>query len=228
MSKSLCIIPARGGSKRFPGKNTALLNGKPLVAYAIDVAKESGVFDTVCVTSDDPAVLTIARERGVDIVHDRPADLATDTAQLRTVCLRLLEELAAEGKSYDSFALLVPVSPLRTAAQIRAAAKLLQSSDADTVLSVTAHIHPPQRALCIRKGHIEPFSPDDVVKRAQELETLYYHDGTVMFCKTKQFLESGEFYATNIVPYEIPAGTSVNIDDPSELAWAEFLSKRFS
>ncbi len=228
MSKTLCIIPARGGSKRFPGKNVALLNGKPLLAYAIEVAKASGVFDAVCVSSDDPRTLTIAREYGADIIHDRPADLATDAVQLKTLCKHLLEELSLKGTPYDTFALLIPVSPLRTAEDIRKAYALLQSSDAHTVMSVMRYSHPVQLAVCIRDGYLKPFFGSEHLKPAQKLEPLYRHDGTVIFCKTDAFLREGDFYGSKVIPYVVPPERSVNIDEPMDLQWAEFLLSRSS
>ncbi len=224
MSKPLCIIPARGGSKRFPGKNTVLFDGKPLITHAIEVAKASGVFSAILVTSDDPEALKIARDNEVDIVHERSADLASDTAQLKTVCLSLLKEYP----DYDAFALLIPVSPLRTAEDIQKAYALLQSGDVNTVFSVKQHLHPPQLAVAIQDGYLKPFFESDNLKTAQQLENLYHHDGTVIFCKRESFLEEGEFYGSKVVPYEVPVERSVNIDEPIDLEWAEFLHGRQS
>ena len=222
MSKPLCIIPARGGSKRFPGKNTALFNGKPLVTHAIEVAKESGVFSAICVTSDDPEVINIAKEHGVDSIHERPADLASDTAQLKTVCFTLLQE----NPTYDCFALLIPVSPLRTAEDIKNAYKLLQSDDVNTVFSIVSHAHPPQTAVCINNGYLELFFGHENLKTTQQLTPLYHHNGTIIFCKTASFIEEKEFYGSKVVPYKMTADKSVNIDEPIDLEWAEFLLSR--
>lgn len=224
--KTLCIIPARGGSKRFPKKNTALLAGKPLITYAIETAKESGIFEDICVSSDDPDVLKIAREHNVDIVHERPGDLAGDTVQLKTLIKHLLEEFKNEGKQYDAFALLIPVSPLRSAEDIRKAFELLQSEDTNTVMSVERYSHPPQRAQCIRDGYLEPYFGSEHMKPAQQLEPLYRHDGTVVFCKVASFLQEGEFHGSRATPYEVPSDRTVNIDEPIDLQWAEFLMSR--
>ncbi|MBM3231744.1 acylneuraminate cytidylyltransferase family protein, partial [Candidatus Peregrinibacteria bacterium] len=195
MSKSLAIIPARGGSKRFPGKNTALFRGKPLVEHAIDVARESGVFAAICVSSDDPQVLSIAKSKQVDIIHERPADLATDTAQLKTVCQTVLEG----NPGYDSFGLLIPVSPLRTPEDIRKAHALLQSKDVNTVLSVVRYTHSPLRSFCLRDGYMHTFFGKEFMKPDQQLTPLYWHDGTVVFCKTNSFLKENDFCGTGTV-----------------------------
>ena len=226
MSKTLCIIPARGGSKRFPGKNTAIFNGKPLVTHAIEVGQACGIFDKVCVSSDDGAVLSIAREHAVEFVHERPENLAGDTVPLKALCLHLLQECASKGDDYDTFALLIPVSPFRTADDITAAHDLLQPEDVDTVMSVVRYAYPPQVAQCIRDGFLQPFYGIENMKRSQDLEPLYHHDGTIIFCKTAPFLERKEFYGPRMVPYEIAAGRTVNIDEPLDLAWAEFLLTR--
>lgn len=221
--KPLCIIPARKGSKRFPGKNTMLFRGKPLVQHAIDVAKESGVFSAICVTSDDPAVLEIARENGVDIIHERPAELSGDKVQLMAVCKAILEEYP----DYDCFALLIPVAPLRTAQDIRNAYDLLQPDDTNTVFSIVKHSHPPQLSVCINNaGYLEPFFDKNNLKQSQQLTPLYHHNGTVIFCKRESFLREMDFYGSNVVPYEVPPERSVNIDEPIDMAWAEFLYER--
>ena len=105
--KPLAIIPARGGSKRFPRKNVAILAGKPLIAYAIETAQESEIFDLVCVSSEDDEILSIAEKWGAQRVLKRPAELAKDHASLKEVCVHLLEDFAMQGRKYLEFGLLL-------------------------------------------------------------------------------------------------------------------------
>jgi len=119
--KPLAIIPARGGSKRFPRKNIAILAGKPLIAYAIEAARDSRIFDLVCVSSEDDEILEIAAEWGAQAVLKRPAELADDRTSLKEVCAYLLESFSLQGRKYQEFGLLLVTSPLRTSANLREA-----------------------------------------------------------------------------------------------------------
>lgn len=222
----LCIIPARGGSKRFPGKNVALLNGKPLIAYAIEVARESGVFEAVCVSSDDPEILDIASRWEADCAVSRPRHLASDTVQVKDVCAHVLRTFADAGTAYATFGLLLPTSPLRTAEDIVRAYDLLVSHEANFVLSLVPFSHPVQRAVWVPGQYVEPYFGIEHMQPTQALDTTYRHDGTVIFARTSAFFEQMEFYGTKAVPYFVPEERSVDIDHPIDLDWAEFLLGR--
>jgi CMP-N-acetylneuraminic acid synthetase len=225
--KPLCIIPARGGSKRLPGKNLALLAGKPLLVYAIEAAAQSGVFDRVCVTSDDDAVLEQARKSGADLALRRPPELATDSAQVRHVCKHLLEELAAQGCAYSEFGVLLTTNPLRTAQDIRSAYELF-TPEAHFVMSLVPFSHPPLRAVWAPEGFVVPYFGTQNMKPTQQLPALYRHDGSIILARTNVFLSLGEFYGSRVVPYYIPPERSVDIDSSLDLEWAEFLLSRLA
>ena len=222
--KPLCIIPARGGSKRFPRKNIALLNGKPILSYVIAAARESEVFDSVCVSSDDAEILKIAKESGADRLLERPPELALDTARVPHVCTSVLKTLAAEGHSYDAFAVMLPTSPLCTGEDVRAAYNIFTQGKANYVPSVIEYDEPPQAALSIEGEYLQSFfTTDGLTKRSQDLKKLYYIDGSVLFARTDIFLKEGDFCGSKSVPYFIPPERSVDIDTPLDLLWAEFL-----
>ena len=224
--RPLCIIPARGGSKRLPRKNIALLVGKPLLAYAVEAALESDVFDQVCVSSEDDEILEVARVYGAHLAPKRPPDLATDAAQVRHVCAYLLEYFASQGRAYSEFAVLLVTSPFRTSQDIKAAYEIFKREDANYVMSLVPYSHPPQRAVWVPHGYVEPYFGLQYMKQAQLLDTLYRHDGSIIFAKSEAFLREREFYGTKVVPYFIPVERSVDIDNPLDLAWAEFLLSR--
>ena len=221
--KPLCIIPARGGTRRFPGKNIALLAGKPLLAYAIETALRSGVFSVVCVSSDDQKILETATSYGAQMVLKRPNDLSGDKTQVKDVCIQILETLESQGRLYREFAVLLVTNPLRTADDIKTAYETFTQHDTNYLMSVVPYSHPPQRAVWAPSGYLEPFFSISNMKPTQELETLYRHDGSFIFGKTEVFLKEKEFYGTNVIPYYIPIERSVDIDHPIDLAWAEFL-----
>lgn len=229
LTRGLCIIPARGGSRRFPRKNLARFRGTPLVGLAVAVAKASGVFQTVCVSSDDAEVLDVARAHGADRVLQRsPEDSAYDR-QVKDICVSVVEQLSAEGNVSDLFAVLLPTSPLRTAGDVAGAYRTLLESDADCCMTVVAWDHPPQRALRISDGRrLAPFFGPEYLKPAQALETLYRHDGTALVARTQPFLHVKGFYELPIVPYRVSADRGVDVDSPRDLAWAEFLATRLA
>ena len=217
----LAIIPARGGSKRFPRKNMALLRGRPLVAYAIEAARASGVFGKIAVSSDAHDILEAARAIGADDCLARPADLAGDSAQVKDVCRDVLVSYAASGQHYAAFAVLLPTSPLRTAEDIRAAHAIFVADQPDCVMSLVACHHPPQRAVRIREGQVEPYFGVQYMKQTQRLEPLYRHDGAVILADNiRKAIQAKD--AGRVMPYYIPRERSVDIDSPLDLAWAEF------
>lgn len=227
-NQPLCIIPARGGSKRLPHKNIALLAGKPLLAYTITAALASDIFDQVCVSSEDEQILEIAREHGVQLALKRPPELAKDTTQVKDVCAHLLRDFAAKGQRYAEFAVLLATNPLRTAKDVRAAYEIFKNEDANYLMSVVPYSHPPQRAIWIHEGYIKPYFGTQYMKQTQLLETLYRHDGAIFFAKSEAFLREQAQYGTRVIPYFIPPGRSVDIDEPLDLAWAEFLLSRLT
>ena len=224
--RPLCIIPARGGSKRLPRKNIALLAGKPLLVYAIEAALESGVFDQVCVSSEDDEILEVARAHGAQLAPKRPPELATDTTQVRHVCAYLLEYFAAQGRVFTEFGVVLTTNPFRTAQDIKAAYEIFKHENANYVMSLVPYSHPPQRAVWVPHRYVEPYFGLQYMKQAQLLDTLYRHDGSIIFAKSEAFLREREFYGTKVVPYFIPVERSVDIDNPLDLAWAEFLLSR--
>jgi CMP-N-acetylneuraminic acid synthetase len=226
-NRPLAIIPARGGSKRFRRKNLALLAGKPLLAYAIQAARESGVFDSVCVSSEDEEVLAVARSHGAHLVLTRPLELASDTVQVGQVCAYLLEYLASQGHIYPEFAVLLATSPLRTSQDIQAAYEIFQRREANYVMSLIPFSHPPQRAVWVPHAYVESYFGKEYLQQDhQSLHRLYRHDGSIIFARSEVFLKERDFYGTRVVPYFIPMERSVDIDSPLDLAWAEFLLSR--
>jgi len=224
--RPLCIIPARSGSKRLPRKNIALLAGKPLLAYAIEAALESDVFDKICVSSEDDEILEVARRCGAHLALKRPLELSTDTAQVKHVCAHLLENFAAKGLAYAEFAVLLATSPLRMSQDIKAAYEIFKREDANYVMSLVPYSHPPQRAVRLSNGYAKAYFGLQYMKQAQFIDTLYRHDGSIIFAKSEVFLKEKEFYGTKVVPYFIPVERSVDIDSALDLAWAEFLLSR--
>lgn len=223
IKKPLCIIPARGGSKRLPGKNIAQVAGKPLLAYAIKSSLDSGIFDCVCVSSDDNEILRVARESGADSALKRPAELSDDKAQVKNVCAFLIEQFIQKGRVYTEFAVVIPNNPLRSAQDIRDAYELFKIENANYLMSLVPFSHPPQRAVWAPKKYIRPYFDVKYMKQAQSLDKLYRHDGTIIIAKTKAFLREKDFYGSKVIPYFTPKERSLDIDTQLDLDWAEFI-----
>lgn len=221
----LAVIPARGGSKRLPGKNIKRLGGKPLIQWSIDAAFESGVFDRVCVSTDSEEIATVARQCGADVPFLRPEDLASDTSTTASALAHFIETLELrEACSIRYVCLLQPTSPLRTAGDIQNADKLLMAGDLDAVVSVCELEHPVQ--LCNRlgpEGSLKGFiSPKDN-RRSQDQEVYYRLNGAIYFCKTATAMKLDTLYSDKVESraYVMDQMRSVDIDTALDFAIVE-------
>ncbi len=228
MRGPLCIIPARGGSRRFCRKNIAKLGGRPLLSYAVEAALASGIFGLVCVSSEDEEILAVAKEYGAHVALRRPLALAGDSVMVKEVCVQVLEHFWAQGEEFEEFAVLLPTSPLRRVEDLRGAYEMLKDPEVHYVMSLVPYSHPPQRAVWAPGGFVEPYFGGQYMQRAQQLAPLYRHDGSFIFGKTKVFLREREFYGSRVAAYFVSKEWSVDIDSPLDLAWAEFLLRRRS
>lgn len=221
--KILGLIPARGGSKGVPRKNVAHLAGRPLISYTCEAARASRLLDRVIISTDNDEIARVALEHGVDAPFVRPASLAADDTPMMDVIRHAAAEMAQQEYVADAVALLQPTSPLRTSAHIDAAIELLQSSGADTVVSVMRVPHPfnPTSLMHMHGQFLVPNDPASALRR-QDKPTLYARNGPAILILTNRAIESGAPYATNVVGFEMSALDSIDIDTPEDLLFAEF------
>ncbi len=209
----LALIPARGGSKRFPRKNMALLGGKPLLAWTIEAALASGVAEKVLLSTDDPEMAEIGRAYGAEVPFLRPAHLATDQVRNYQVMEHAVSWLASEqGYTTDMLGLLQPTSPLRNAEDIRGALELALASGA-SVESVTPLGWPPHwlRRLDEAGALEDPgFSKE---------KALFRLNGAI-------YLRCEAAPSERTVGYVMPPERSADIDTSEDLAYAAFLLRR--
>lgn len=224
--RPLCIIPARGGSKRFPRKNIAELLGRPLIEYSIRAALDSGLYSSVVVTTEDAEIAEVSVRAGA-VVHMRPEGLATDTVRLPEVCLNIIEKYDASGDKPSVFSLLQPTCPLRTVEDIRSSYSLLTNGDANYVVSVSEYEDPPFWALHQAEGgYLEFYWGERYITARQNLPRLLYHNGSIIWARTAAFVREKEFMAgSRILAYMMPVERSVDIDHPYQLKMAECLLK---
>ncbi len=220
----LAVIPARGGSKRFPRKNLAMFDGTPLMVRTIECAQHAGVFDRVLVSTEDPEIELLAKRAGAD-VHHRSAHLAADAARLVDVCGALLDELAGQGERYPAFCLLLPTAPFREPRHIRESLALLGERRANVVMSVCEFPHVPFWAVTERRGFLRLFWGRRWLRSRPALPTLQRHNGVVLWARTDAFRRYRDFYCPRTAAYPMTLEESVDIDQPLDLEFAEFLRR---
>jgi N-acylneuraminate cytidylyltransferase len=184
--KALAVIPARGGSKRLPGKNIRDFAGKPMLAWSVETALESGLFDTVMVSTDSEEVAAVARAAGAAVPFPRSAKTADDHAILLDVMAEVVERYEADGQRFDRLCCLLPTAPLLRAATLKRAADLMDSGGFDTVFPVVAFSYPIQRAL--RRdatGRTAMREPEHYASRSQDLEPAF-HDAGQFYWMTRE------------------------------------------
>lgn len=223
-NKFLAIIPARSGSKGLQGKNIKNLNGKPMIAYSIEAAKNSKIFDDIIVSTDSQEYANISLEYGASVPFLRPEYLSSDTATTNDVVEYTIKELKKVGKEYDYFMILQPTSPLRTSEDIIEAVKLLIEKEANSVVSVCEAEHSPlymntlDESLCM-----SGFISKDIKTRRQELPKYYRLNGAIYICKIEYFLEHKYFYGEKSYAYVMDKKKSIDIDDEFDFILTDYL-----
>jgi len=184
MAKSVAIIPARGGSKRIPRKNIKEFFGKPLIAYSIQTALESNLFDKIIVTTDDEDIANIAKEYGADTPFIRPEELSDDFTGTGDVVKHALDYLKENGEEFDYVCTIYATAPLLQSKYLIEGLKKLQNSDAVNAFSSTSMPFPIQRTFKINENdRCEMFTPQYYMTRSQDLEEAYQDAGQFYWTK---------------------------------------------
>lgn len=222
--KTLVVIPARGGSKGIPHKNIKLLNGKPLICYSIDVAREFTTDDNICVTTDDDEIIKVVAEYGLKVPFKRPDYLATDTCGSNEVIQHAYQFYADKGVRYDAILLLQPTSPFRKVEFLKEAVALYDDS-IDMVTSVKLSSCNPyydgfeedaDGLLRISKG-------DGTIERRQDAPSVWQQNGSIYVINPKSLMEKGMAHFTKIRKYAMSELYSVDIDNPFDWKVAELV-----
>jgi len=225
--KSICFIPARGGSKGIPRKNIKLLNNKPLIAYTIESAISSNLFEYVIVSTDDEEIANISEKFGAKIPFLRPKELALDTTTTDDVLSHDIPLLLSLGYAFDIFVLRDCTAPFIDEYDLKGAIELLKNSNSDAVFaSIKAHPNPYFGMMEVNKnGFLIPSkSTEQEITRRQDTPIVYIVDG--MFAvKTDHFLKNKKLFSGNISPYEISKEHGHMIDFEYDFKVAELLLK---
>lgn len=219
--RKIAIITARGGSKRIPRKNIREFCGKPILAYSIEAARESELFDTVMVSTDDEEIADIAREYGAEVPFYRSEQTANDFATTNDVLLEVLEEYEKRGEHYDIGCCIYPTAPFVTAAKLREAMGQLVAGDADTLIPVVAFSYPPQRAMLVKEGRLVFEYPQYLDSRSQDLEPHYHDVGQFYLFRTGAFQRNRKLMVGDILPYVVSELEVQDIDNQTDWEIAE-------
>lgn len=217
----LALIPARGGSKRIPEKNTLPLAGKPLIAWTIEAAKKSKYLDRIIVSTDDKKIKKISEEYGVDVPFIRPNDLATDEAGSVDV---IKHAISAIGEKYTYIVLLQPTSPLRTVEDIDNAIEMLDGKT-KAVVSVCETRHSPLWCNTLPEdlSMADFLKPEITGKRSQDLPKYFRLNGALYIAETDYFYQNNSFFCKDTKAYIMPPERSIDVDENIDLAFAGFL-----
>ncbi len=219
---ALCIIPARGGSKRIPGKNIRLFRGRPIIAHPIEAALKSGCFAEVMVSTDDAAIAAVARECGATVPFLRSERNAGDFAGSEEVFHEVILRYRELGRSFSLACGLYPTAALVTADQLRRGReKLEMDAQLTAVLPLVRFPSPIQRALLLREGRVPMLHPEHYDSRSQDLEPAYHDAGQWYWMRVDRFLATKELMGPNCAGLEVSAMEAQDIDREEDWALAE-------
>lgn len=221
----LVVIPARGGSKDVPGKNIKVLNGKPLIQYTIDIARELFEDDDIIVSTDDHVIKNTVEQLGLNVPFLRPEELATDKSSTQEVLIHALNYSKSIGREYNTILLLQPTSPFRNVDQVREAIKLYKDSkDVDMVLSVKETKANPYYILREENnlGYLEPSKVGNFTRR-QDCPPVWEINGAIYVINVNSLLTSPINQFKKTKKYIMDEQTSHDIDTPFDWNFAEFL-----
>ncbi len=218
MSRNIAVITARGGSKRIPKKNIKEFCGKPILAYSIQAAIESQLFDEVMVSTDSKEIADIAIAYGASVPFMRSDETANDYATTNDVLREVFSEYEKRGQHFDIAVCIYPTAPFITAQKLRDAVKLMEDG-ADAVTPVVRFSFPPQRAFVVRDGRLQYQFPENALKRSQDLEPIYHDCGQFYALRVSNILENVKGIAST--PMIMPETEVQDIDTEEDWKIAE-------
>lgn len=222
---NVAIIPARGGSKRIPGKNIKLFCGKPMIAHSIISALDSGIIDEVIVSTDDEQIAQTASDFGATVPFMRPAELADDYTGTRPVMRHAVQALFDSGRDITHVACIYATAPLLPSSIIRKGFEMLVESNSDYVFTAAQFSFPIQRAIMqTPSGGVTPFDNVAIAKRSQDLPDAFHDAGQLYWGKADIWLDpSSAIFGENSQMIVLPSHRVQDIDTPEDWQRAELL-----
>ena len=222
---AIAIIPARGGSKRIPRKNIRPFAGKPMIAWSIEAALESGIFDAVVVSTDDEEIATVATSFGAQIPFRRPSELSDDHTPTMPVIAHAIRWWEENKSPLDYGCCIYATAPFIKPEFLREGlATLRKNPDGDFAFSVTTYAFPIFRALRIAEnGRLDMFWPENEMKRSQDLPEAWHDAGQFYWGRRNAFLGPHGFFSARSYPVVLPRYLVQDIDTPEDWERAEKL-----
>ena len=218
----LAIITARGGSKRIPKKNIKDFCGKPIIAYSIEAAMASGLFDEVMVSTDSVEIAGIAKQYGVAVPFMRSEKTSDDYATTADVLLEVLEKYKEMGKTFDYHCCIYPTAPFITAEKLKEAMDIMEKSNPIQVMPVVAFSYPPQRSYIVDETGKIAFKYKEYMRtRSQDLERWYHDAGQFYIYNTEQFCKTIGVISEQIMPIFVSELEVQDIDSEDDWKIAE-------
>lgn len=220
----VAIIPARGGSKRIPRKNIKKFAGKPIIAWAIEAAAESGLFDRIIVSTDDQEIAAVAAEHGAEVPFVRPTELADDHTGIVEVVQHAIKWMDKEAIPVEYVCCILATAPFLKAEFLSLGFEKLFESQASYAFAVTGYPFPIQRAIRINvEGRVAAMWPENITARSQDLEEAY-HDAGQFYWGTKRAFERGDVIFSNCsVAIRLPRFLVQDIDTSEDWKMAELM-----
>jgi pseudaminic acid cytidylyltransferase len=221
----ICVIPARGGSKRIPGKNIKLFLGKPIIAYSIEAALKAGIFDKVIVSTDSEKIASVARKYGAETPFVRPAQLSDDFSGTTEVIAHAITWLQSKGEKIDLVCCVYATAPFLASETIIKGMKIIEETNKKYSLTVAAFPSSIHRAFRVDNNQIDMFWPSNFNVRSQDLEEAYYDAGQMYCGKAEAFLENVPFYTNDSVPIILSSFLVQDVDTLGDWVMAELKYK---
>ena len=222
----IAVIPARGGSKRIPRKNIKDFCGKPMIAWSIEAALQSGCFDEVVVSKDDLEIAEMARDNGAKVPFMRPQTLADDFTGTGPVVAHAIEQFKLAGQICQEVCCLYATAPFLRATDLQQGLQILRDRGSEYAFSVTSYAFPIQRAVRINAdGNIEMFQPKYFTVRSQDLEHAFHDAGQFYWGTNSAWMEGKAIFAQHSSPVILPRYRVQDIDTPEDWVHAEALFK---
>lgn len=218
----LAIIPARGGSKRIPRKNIKVFGDKPMIAWSIAAAKESGCFDRIIVSTDDAEVAEVAKAHGAEVPFIRPLELSDDYAGTIPVIAHAIDWQNTHDERVSQACCIYATAPFVNPQDLQRGLQVLRDSGADYAFSVTSYAFPIQRAIRITpERRVTMVQPEHCNTRSQDLEETWHDAGQFYWGNADAWLEQRSIFSPNSAPITLPQESVQDIDTPEDWAIAE-------
>lgn len=221
---NLCVIPARGGSKRIPKKNIRNFCGEPIISFSIRAALAAGCFDTIVVSTDDEEISELALSYGVDVPFVRPTELSDDFTGTVPVMRHAIQQVKILYGEVDYACCVYATAPFVTAKDLNSGFDLINKSYYDYALSVTNYSFPIQRAVKIsEQGQIVMFNPEHSLTRSQDLEEAWHDAGQFYWGSCEAWCEGRPILGCKTLPIKLPRYRVQDIDTEEDWNRAEWL-----